>query len=76
MRFAVQTSKGVEIQVWRDGSLFHVQRAGSQIEPQVCIGEDLFEVIAELAGLDLDRRLDADEAVRLARAAQRRLQDG
>jgi hypothetical protein len=75
MRSVVQTSTGVEIKVWRDGSLFHAVRADSRGEPQVCIGDDLFEVIAELAGLDLDRKIEAEEAVRLARIAQRRLED-
>jgi hypothetical protein len=42
-------------------------------EPQVCLPVDLFEVIAELAALDLEREEDAREAVRLANDARRRL---
>jgi streptomycin 6-kinase len=37
------------------------------------MGIDLFEVIAELAGLDLDSEPDADEATRLACEARQRL---
>jgi hypothetical protein len=73
MRVTVQPSTGVNIEVWRSGPLFHAKRADSKNEPQVCIALDLFEVIAELAGLDLDRPIDAEEATRLSRVAQKQL---
>ena len=44
-------------------------------EPQICLGVDLFEVIADLAGLDLDDASAAAEAVRLANSARERLRD-
>jgi hypothetical protein len=37
------------------------------------LGIDLFEVIAELAGLDLDDERDAEEATQLADDARQRL---
>jgi hypothetical protein len=40
---------------------------------QICLAVDLFEVIAELAGLDLERHEQAAEAIGLAEEAQRRL---
>jgi hypothetical protein len=73
MKVTVQANTGVEIEVWRNGSLFHAKRADAKTEPQVCIALDLFEVIAELAGLSLDRPLDAEEANRLSRVAQKQL---
>jgi len=39
----------------------------------VCLAVDLFEVIAELSGLDLEDRAEAAEAVALAEEARRRL---
>jgi hypothetical protein len=63
----------VEVIVWRAGALFHARRADGGREPQVCVGVDLFEVIAELSGLDLERLEHAREALRLASAAQTEL---
>jgi hypothetical protein len=48
---------------------------GSAVEPQICVAADLFEVIAELAGLNLDVRAESVEAVGVAIGAQRRLDD-
>jgi hypothetical protein len=42
-------------------------------EPQICLAVDLFEVIAELAGLDLEDASQSAEAVALADRAQREL---
>ncbi|HEY1509627.1 MAG TPA: hypothetical protein VGF93_11520 [Solirubrobacteraceae bacterium] len=55
--------------------LFHALPVGSVVEPQICVAVDLFEVIAELAGLNLDVRAESVEAVGLAIEAQRRLDD-
>ncbi len=73
MRVSVQPTTGVDVVVWRDDALFYAVKAGSEAEPQVCMGVDLFEVIAELSGLDLERLEHAREALDLAEAAQREL---
>ncbi|MBV9336348.1 MAG: hypothetical protein JO243_10690 [Solirubrobacterales bacterium] len=57
----------------RPGRREETLRPGGREEAQVCLGIDLFEVIAELAGLDLDNEEQSDEATRLAREAQHRL---
>ena len=46
------------------------RRAGAEKEPQVCLAVDLFEVIAELAALDLEQSDHAREAIELADAVQ------
>jgi hypothetical protein len=45
------------------------------VEPQICAAVDLFEVIAELAGLNLDVTAQSAEAVELSLEAQRELED-
>ncbi len=70
MRVKIQASTGTEVVVWRDGTLFFAARAGAEKEPQVCLAVDLFEVIAELASLDLEKSDQAHEATKLANAAQ------
>jgi hypothetical protein len=45
------------------------------MEPQTCVAVDLFEVIAELAGLNLEVKAQSAEAVRLSIEAQRELED-
>jgi hypothetical protein len=45
------------------------------MEPQICVAADLFEVIAELAGLNLEVKVESAEAVRLSIEAQRELED-
>ncbi len=69
-RVKIQTSTGTDVVVWRDGTLFYAVRAGAEKEPQVCLAVDLFEVIAELAALDLEQSDQAREAIELADAAQ------
>jgi hypothetical protein len=65
------------IRVWRDAELFYLVRVGAvPAEVQVCLPIDLFELIAELGGLDLDDREQAAEAIRLAALAQQRLTTG
>lgn len=70
----VTASNRAQIRVWRENQLFYARLAGSAMEPQICVAVDLFEVIAELAGLDLDDTDESAEAVRLSIAAQRRLE--
>jgi hypothetical protein len=73
MRVILTVSTGAKIVVWRTQDVFHAHRSGTLGPPQICLAVDLFEVIAELADLDLDDGAHATEAVRLAEEAQRRL---
>jgi hypothetical protein len=66
-------STGAKIVVWREDEMFHARPPGSTSAPQVCLAVDLFEVIAELAGLDLDVAEQSAEAVGLAARAQQSL---
>ena len=69
----VRASNGAQIRVWRENDLYYARRAGSAVEPQICAAVDLFEVIAELAGLNLDLTAQSAEAVELSLEAQREL---
>ncbi|MBV9353909.1 MAG: hypothetical protein JO023_00135, partial [Chloroflexi bacterium] len=73
MRITLDPSTGVSVQVWREQQLFHATRKGAVETPQICLGVDLFEVIAELAGLDLEQPRESEEANRLAQDVQQRL---
>jgi hypothetical protein len=73
MRVVVTVSTGAKIVIWRQQDVLHAQRSGTIGPPQICLAVDLFEVIAELSGLDLDNEEQAAEAVRLADEAQGRL---
>ncbi len=73
MTVTFTASTGAKILVWREKDMFAASRAGAAEEAQICLGIDLFEVIAELAGLDLDDEDQADEATRLAADARQRL---
>jgi hypothetical protein len=75
-KVTLQTSTDAKIIVWRSGELFCVKRSGGPERPEECLALDLFEVIAELAGLDLERQHQATEAIQLAETAQRRLSSG
>jgi hypothetical protein len=59
--------------IWREDDLYHARLNDSAERSQVCLAVDLFEVIAELAGLDLERGDQAAEAMSLAEEAQKRL---
>jgi hypothetical protein len=61
--------------VWRKNDLYYARPTGSAVEPQICVAADLFEVIAELAGLNLEVKVQSAEAVRLSIEAQRELED-
>jgi hypothetical protein len=73
MTVNLTASTGAKILVWREKDMFAALRAGGSEEAQVCLGIDLFEVIAELAGLDLDDVQQSDEATQLATEALQRL---
>ena len=73
MTVNLTASTGAKILVWRENDMFAALRAGGTEEAQICLGVDLFEVIAELAGLDLDDRGQCEEASRLATDARHRL---
>jgi hypothetical protein len=68
MKVTLQPSTDAKILVWQNGDLVYASRADRQ-DTQVCLPVDLFEVIADLAGLDLDRKTQAQEAVALANEA-------
>jgi len=73
MTVTFTATTGAQILVWRERDMFAASRAGAAGEAQICMGIDLFEVIAELAGLDLDEDGGAEEATRLAAEARQRL---
>jgi hypothetical protein len=66
IKLTLTTSTGTTIVVWRDRDVFCARRGGVAAEPEMCLPVDLFEVIAELGGLDLESESGAAEAVRLA----------
>jgi len=66
MKAQVTASTAKTVVVWRDGELFHARADAAGGGEQVCLGVDLFEVIAELAELDLERPDEAAEALALA----------
>ena len=75
MKVTVRASTDARIRVWREHELYYARPAGSAAEPQICVAVDLFEVIAELAGLNLEVKVQSAEAVRLSIEAQRELED-
>jgi hypothetical protein len=75
VKVTVRVSNGATVRVWREADLYYARPAGSAVEPQICVAVDLFEVIAELAGLNLDDTAESAEAVQLSIEAQRQLED-
>ena len=73
MKVMLRASTEVKLEAWRHEDLFCVRRADQVGAPQTCLRVDLFEVIAELAGLDLDDEGQATEAIHLAEQAERGL---
>jgi hypothetical protein len=73
MTVTLTASTGAKILVWRERDMFAALRAGGDEEAQICLGVDLFEVIAELAGLDLENEEQSEEATQLSEAARQRL---
>ena len=72
MHVTLAASTGARIEVSREVDVFHA-RADHVAERQTCASVDLFEVIAELADLDLDDPTQATEAISLADQARHRL---
>jgi hypothetical protein len=70
MQLTLTASTGAKLQVWREEDLFHATRPDTRSPPEVCLAVDLFEVIAELAGLDLEHERQSREAMALADLAQ------
>lgn len=73
MTVTLKASTGAKILVWRERDMFAALRAGADEEAQICLGVDLFEVIAELAGLDLEDEGQSEEATQLSEEARQRL---
>ena len=73
MTVTLTASTDAKILVWREKDTFAALRAGGTEEAQICLGIDLFEVIADLAGLDLDDAEQSEEATHLANEARQRL---
>jgi hypothetical protein len=73
LKAIVRASTGARIRVWREDELCYARLAQTATEPQICVAVDLFEVIAELAGLSLDEGDQSAEAMRLSLQAQRQL---
>jgi hypothetical protein len=67
----VTASTGAKVAVWREQELFSARRACTLEPTQTCLPVDLFEVIADLTGLNLDDDGDSSEAVWLAAEAVR-----
>jgi hypothetical protein len=73
MRITLTASTGAKMVVWREEDMFHARLVHEADDVQICLGIDLFEVIAELAGLDLEQDCQAQEAIALSDRAQHRL---
>lgn len=73
MTVTLTASTSAKILVWRERDMFAALRAGGDEEAQICLGVDLFEVIAELAELNLDDEDQAEEATQLSEEARQRL---
>jgi hypothetical protein len=73
MKVTLRASTGARVAVWRERDSFCARRTDQASDPEICLAVDLFEVLADLAGLDLERQDHAAEAVALSEEAQRRL---
>jgi hypothetical protein len=73
MKVTITASTGAEIVIWREKDTFYARRADTADAPEICLAVDLFEVIAELTGLDLEQRVQASEALYLSERAQLRV---
>jgi hypothetical protein len=74
MQVTLRTSNGAKILVWREDDLFSARRVEAHMdEAQTCLGLDLFEIVADLADLDLEDGAQAAEAIDLATSAQLQL---
>jgi hypothetical protein len=73
MKVQVTASTAKTVAIWQEGDLFHARAIDAAGDEQVCLGVDLFEVIAELAALNLDDDGQAAEALELAQATRAKL---
>lgn len=73
MKVSLRASSGAKIVIWREEDVLHSRRADAANRTQICLAVDLFEVLAELAGLDLEREDHGAEAIGLADEALSRL---
>jgi hypothetical protein len=73
LKLRLSASTGTAIDVWREGDTYCARKVGTVRRPEVCLAVDLFEVVAELSGLNLDDAEQASEAMRLADHAQQEL---
>jgi hypothetical protein len=73
MNVHVTASTAKTVVIWREGELFHARAMDAAGDEQVCLGVDLFEVIAELAALKLEDDDQAAEALELAENARAKL---
>ncbi len=73
MQVTLRASTGAKILVWLEHDHYHVRLADRTDDPRISLDMDLFEVIAEVAGLDLEEGAQAVEAMTLAEDAERRL---
>jgi hypothetical protein len=73
MQVTLRASTGAKILVWHENDSFQARLADRHGDSQPCLEMDLFEVIAELAGLDLEEGAQAAEAMTLAEEAEARL---
>ncbi len=75
MEITLTASTAAKIVVWRERDVYHARRLELPGPSQVCLAVDLFEVIAELTGLDLEQPGQEAEATALSEKAQARLDD-
>jgi hypothetical protein len=76
MQVTLRASNGAKILVWREDDLFHARRAEAPVEQsRASRGLELFEIIADLAELNLEDGAQAARAIELAESVQRRLAD-
>jgi hypothetical protein len=73
MKVTLTASTAAKIVVWKERDLYHARLLELPAQPQVCLAVDLFEVIAELAELDLEKPGQAAEAAALSEQAQAEL---
>jgi hypothetical protein len=73
MKITITPTTEVPVVVWINDGMFYARQSDTVTEPQICLAVDLFEVIAELAGLDLEDAEQSAEAVALAYQAHTEL---
>jgi hypothetical protein len=76
MAASFSASNGARIRIWPDATerdVFHARRLNNlRLGVQTCLAVDLFEIVANLAELDLEDPDQAAEAMAIAAWAERR----